>query len=258
MGRPFYGLDAPPVVRNLIVAGALGLALWSLAAIHAWSGTIRLPTGHGGVVLILAPGGLAIGITCLAMAAWMIWTSRVGKIRERERLLDTIRWSGTERVLDVGCGRGLLLIGAARRVPRGRAVGIDIWRAADLAANTPEALQANARAEGVSERITVETADMRKLPFADHSFDVVVSRAAIHNLSAAADRAAAIDEIARVLSPGGTVLISDIRHLEEYRGRLAERRIPASVEGSRLQRVLLGLVTLGSLRPGVVRGVRPG
>jgi len=38
----------------------------------------------------------------------------VGKVRERERLLDTLTWRGDEQVLDLGCGRGLMLIGAAR------------------------------------------------------------------------------------------------------------------------------------------------
>ena len=37
--------------------------------------------------------GLGVGLGCLAMVIWMIWTSKVGKIRERERLLDRIRFA---------------------------------------------------------------------------------------------------------------------------------------------------------------------
>ena len=44
----------------------------------------------------------------------------------------------------------------------------------------------------------------------------MVSRAAIHNLSAAEDRAKAIGQIACVLKPGGQALIDDIRHHGEY------------------------------------------
>jgi len=40
-------------------------------------------------------------------------------------------------VLDVGCGRGLLLIGAARRLTTGKAVGVDIWQAEDRVGNLP-------------------------------------------------------------------------------------------------------------------------
>jgi arsenite methyltransferase len=63
---------------------------------------------------------------------------------------------------------------------------------------------------------------MREIPFADATFDVVVSCAAIHNLYTAGDRARAIQEIARVLKPGGQALIADIRHVEEYAFEFSE------------------------------------
>jgi cyclopropane fatty-acyl-phospholipid synthase-like methyltransferase len=65
----------------------------------------------------------------------MIWSSRYGKLRARDRLLDGLGLTGQEHLLDVGCGRGLLLIGAARRLPNGRAVGVDLWSQVDLADN---------------------------------------------------------------------------------------------------------------------------
>ena len=115
----------------------------------------------------------------------MVWSSRSGKVRDRERLLDAISFGGAERVLDVGRGRGLMLIGAAKRLTPGgggRAVGVDIWQAEDLSGNWPEATLENARLEGVLDRVEVKTADMRKLPFDDASFEVVVSSKAIHNV----------------------------------------------------------------------------
>ena len=42
-----------------------------------------------------------------------------GKFIHRDRLLDRVVWRGDERVLDVGTGGGLLMIGAAKRAPRG-------------------------------------------------------------------------------------------------------------------------------------------
>ena len=255
--RPDYGLDAPPVVRNLIVADVVGLGLWSSVAARLWSGVIRIPLGGTTVAIGVAPPALSIGVVCAAMALWMVWTGRVGKVRERERLLNTLTWSGDERVLDVGCGRGLMLLGAAKRLRDGRAVGVDLWRTEDLAGNTASALWANAAAEGVADRVSVETADMRALPFPDASFDVVVSRAAVHNLPVASDRRRAIDEVARVLRPGGRVLISDIRHLADYAGALREHGFEARVEGSPVSRVLLGAITFGALRPGVLRAQRP-
>ena len=64
----------------------------------------------------------------------------------------------------------------------------------------PDATLENARREGVADRVTISTADMRQIPFPDGHFDVIVSKDAIHNVYRANERAAAVREIARVLS----------------------------------------------------------
>ena len=100
-GRPDYGLDAPGVVRNLFLAGGAGLLVWATAAAGLWSGE---PSG-----IPLSSIGLACGVSFAATGAWMVYASKVGKLRARERLLDLVSWKGDEAVLDVGCGRGLML-----------------------------------------------------------------------------------------------------------------------------------------------------
>ena len=57
----------------------------------------------------------------------------VGKFRARDALLNAVRGGGDEQVLDVGCGHGLMLIGAAKRLSSGHATGIDIWQDVDQA-----------------------------------------------------------------------------------------------------------------------------
>lgn len=248
--KPDYGIDAPAVVRNLIIAAVVGLALWAPRALGLWPGRFDLNLGGAGVVIEVAGVGLVVGAICAVMAGWMLWDSRVGKIRRREQLLDEIAWTGGERVLDVGCGRGLMMIGAARRLTTGKATGVDLWQAEDLSGNRPEAALENARREGVSERVEVRTGDMRKLPFEDAAFDVVVSRAAIHNLQERTDRVQAFGEIARVLRPGGQLLIEDIRHPREYLAALAGKGF-ADVRrvDSRIASGLARLLSFGSLDP---------
>jgi SAM-dependent methyltransferase len=238
------------VVRNLFIGAAAGLLLWGSVAFGLWSGQFAIHLG-GGVIQIETAGmglGFAIGLSFAGF--WMIWDSRVGKLRGREQLLQKLTWTGNEQVLDLGCGRGLLLIGAAKRLTTGKAIGVDIWQSEDLSGNRPEATLANARIEGVDARVEIKTADMRELPFADAAFDVVVSRAAIHNLYSAADRAKAIREVARVLKPGGRALIEDIRHGPEYAAVFAQNGC-ADVQrlGSPLEALFTVLVTFGSLRP---------
>jgi SAM-dependent methyltransferase len=227
--------------------------VWAVAALGIWSGALTIPLPGVTLVFPLAGTGLGFGIGCTFMGLWMIWDSKIGKERSRERLLDRVRWTGSENVLDVGCGRGLILVAAARRLTTGRAIGIDIWQGEDLSQNRPDAPLENARREGVADRVDVETADMRKMPFASNTFDFVVSRAAIHNLYDARDRASAIAEIVRVMKPGGQAVIEDIRHLQQYEDVFAEQGCSEIVRvGSWLAAFVLMLFTFGSLRPGAL------
>lgn len=201
--RADYGLDAPGVIRNMFLV-ATGLIL--LAVAGTWIPALSA----------LRPPLLSVAVSFLASACLMVLSSRYGKLRARDRLLDGLRLGGNERVLDVGCGHGLLLIGAARRVPRGSAVGIDLWSQTDQGKNTREATQANAEAEGVAERVDVRDGDMRELPFDDASFDAVVASLSIHNIPSREGRRTAINEIVRVLKPGGKVALMDIAHTGAY------------------------------------------
>jgi 2-polyprenyl-3-methyl-5-hydroxy-6-metoxy-1,4-benzoquinol methylase len=253
-GTPDYGLDAPGVVRNLFIIGAVGLLLWGSTAIGIWSGQAVLgPIAGVNFFLPVGTMGLCGGLGCSMMGVWMVWSSKVGKIKTREGLLNHISWAGDEQVLDIGCGRGLMLVGAAKRLTTGKAIGIDKWQEEDLANNRPEGTLENARLENVADRVEVKTADMRELPFGDSTFDVVVSCSAIHNIYSKAGRSKAISEIVRVLKPGGQALIDDIRHMEEYSAEVAllgcqdQRRI-----GYRAVTVLLAVITMGSLRPGTL------
>lgn len=151
---------------------------------------------------------MACGFTFAALM--MLWSSLFGKFRARETLLNAIPWHGDERVLDVGCGHGLMLIGAAKHLTTGRATGIDIWQDVDQANNSADATRRNAELEGVS--VDICDGDARKIPFDDETFDVVVSSLALHNIYKSDEREQALREIARVTKRGGYVGIIDIRH----------------------------------------------
>jgi hypothetical protein len=71
--RPYYGLDAPWVVRNLAIGGAAALVLAAAAFSLGWAPLARMAT-------VAAIGWLFI-------AGWMVWGSKVEKVRERDQLL---------------------------------------------------------------------------------------------------------------------------------------------------------------------------
>jgi SAM-dependent methyltransferase len=216
VGRPNYGIDAPGVVLTfaLIGVGAMGAAL--LLRLLLWSVNVAMAS-------ILSQILFWPGLTFLGQAGLMLWGSKYCKLRLRDRLLARIAWRGDETVLDVGCGHGLLLIGAARKLTTGKAIGIDLWQSTDQAGNCPEATWENVRIEGVADRVEIKDGDAHRMPFADATFDVIVSSWAIHNIYDAAGRTQALGEIVRVLKPGGQVIIVDIRHAREYVGVLRER-----------------------------------
>ncbi|TBV75906.1 class I SAM-dependent methyltransferase [Pseudoxanthomonas winnipegensis] len=194
-----YGIDAPYAPLGML-AGALACAA---------------------VAVFVAPQWWVSAIILTLMAGLYLHTTRRGKFLVWQRLLAAQPWRGDERVLDLGCGRGMVLLEVARHLPRGRAVGVDIWSSKDQSGNAMAAALANAEAEGVAARVELHTADMRHLPFADASFDAVVSNVAIHNIATREGRAQAIDEAWRVLRPGGVLLLADINKTDEYVDRLA-------------------------------------
>jgi arsenite methyltransferase len=232
-------------VRNLLIVAALGIISLITLLLGVWSKQDQVAT----IALPL----ISAGLSCGAMGAWMIYDSKIGKVREREKYLDKIAWRGDERVLDVGCGLGLFLIGAAKRLSTGRAVGIDRWQVEDLSGNNAAGTLNNAMIEGVADTVEVLTGDARKLPFDNASFDVVLSSMALHNIYNAGERQTAVCEIARVLKSGGRVLILDVRHTTQYAATLRDAGLDARcVQG--IFSYLLTVITFGSLQWGYVTG----
>ncbi len=230
--KPQYGIDAPGFIYGFFFAAAfLETAGWFVPAF----------TLGGYRIALVGPLLAVAGIVPLVLGTAMVAYGLVGKHRFRDHLLKQIAWRGDERVLDVGTGRGLLMIGAAKRLTTGKAVGIDIWRAEDLSGNLAENTRRNAALEGVSDRVELISADVRRMEFPDRSFDVVMSLLCLHNIEDANERAAACREIARVLKPGGTVLLADYVPTHGYAEILRESGL--KVRGSKSHfLVALGLM----------------
>jgi SAM-dependent methyltransferase len=106
-----------------------------------------------------------------------------------------------ETVLDIGCGAGMDLLLAARRVgPTGCAIGVDMTDAMVERART------SARTAGLTQ-VDVRNGDATNLPVAGNSVDVVTSNGVL-NLVPEKERGFA--EIVRVLKPGGRLHLADI------------------------------------------------
>ncbi|MGV3624791.1 MAG: class I SAM-dependent methyltransferase [Archangium sp.] len=207
--RGEYGFDAPYVP-----------ALMLLGSVPLWVGAVRASDLTGTLMMGLSAAFLVFS------AGTFIFTTRRGKFVVWHELLEL---RGDERVLDVGCGRGAVLLLAAQRLTTGKATGIDLWNAKDQSGNALEATQKNAAAEGVN--VELHTGDMRALPFSDASFDLVVSSLAVHNVPDAEGRARAVTEMLRVLAPGGRLLVADFKFTKDYAGTLRAAGVEAQERG---------------------------
>ena len=208
-GRPAYGLDAPNILVGLFAASAISLFVGFFFA------------AGGSPELGLAPWTLSVVL--VVAAVWVLLGIHRAKPRLWRRTLDDLHLTGTEDALDLGCGRGLVLIETARRLPGGHATGVDIWRNRDQSGNRRITTELNARIEGVSHRVTIRDADMVQLPFDDGSFDLVTASFSLRSLALATERAQALDEAIRVLRPGGRLLVLDRAHTDEVATHLRER-----------------------------------
>jgi SAM-dependent methyltransferase len=164
--------------------------------------------------------------------SWAAWARALGHLMSA---LD---------VVDIGCGEGYLAIEAAQWARHVTAVD-----------RSPDVL---ARAKALATRrrttnITWKRGEMEKLPLAEHSCDLAVLSQALHH---AADPATVLSEAARVLRPGGRVLLLDLRSHDEawVRDQLGDRwlgfedaQLRGMLEGAHLTEVR---ISVGARRAG--------
>jgi arsenite methyltransferase len=145
--RGAYGFDAPYAPLLMALGGAC------LLAQLVW----RLWHGEGVAVMPYRISIAALGVGALWLflnAGCFVYTTRAGKFAVWAELLDRLELKGDERLLDIGCGRGAVLLMAAQRLPRGRAVGVDVWSTTDQSGNAEQVTRQNAALEGVAERVS--------------------------------------------------------------------------------------------------------
>jgi ArsR family transcriptional regulator len=178
--------------------------------------------------------------------SWAAWSRALG------HLLPPLR------VADIGCGEGYLTIEASR------------WAARVIAVDRSEAVLKKARALAMRRRVRNviwKRGELERLPLKDASVDVALLSQALHH---APDPAQALAEAARIVMPGGRVLVLDLReHAESWvRNRLGDRWLGFSDEA--ITKLLKGAgltdvrVNVGARRTGdpftviVASGIKPG
>ena len=199
--RPDYDLHMPRPLTFPLPVGIVSVMLGSLLyfLLH------EQPILAGFLVGIsILSGGAYVGLFALLKR----YTNLERRLKARDKFLDEIPWQGNETVLDVGCGNGILIMGAAKRLTTGKGIGIDIWT--EFSGDSrPEIFRENANIEGVADRVSLQNEDVRRLPYDNESFDVVISGLTMHHISHGSGTNRAMSEMTRVLKPGGRMAIYD-------------------------------------------------
>jgi len=135
------------------------------------------------------------------------------------RLLDQAGLRPGQRVLEIGCGTGALLLAAKQAQPAAVLVGLD----PDLAALARA--HRKARRRGLTVQLDRGHAD--ELPYADGSVDVVLSSFMLHHVPAG-ERERAAREVCRVLRPGGVLHLVDVGGDDGTDGGRGQRHLLAN------------------------------
>ena len=175
---------------------AVGLLFWLIAHARKWSNVLMALLG---------------AVTLWSAAAFLV--ARFGLDVNGRLPLPTEKFlvSGEGRVLDMGAGTGRSTLMVLEARPHATVVALDLFgesfeRHFGPGQSGQERLLSNLKAAGLESRATIQTGDMRKLPFEAAMFDGVVSTYAIDHLNRDGVTAS-LSEASRVLKPGGEFLM---------------------------------------------------
>ncbi len=196
-----YGVDALIVPVLSIIGAAAFIALGYTE--------VGFPRNFSYVVAGLLLVQIAIYVHTTVRGRFLLWGKVLAGVPE------------PEESLDVGCGRGMVLIETLIQFPTAAGVGLDLWRSRTAKGVARRTLVENATQNGVIARTTLQVGDMTAMPFADETFDLVTANIAIHDVDHdEAGRREALAEILRITRPGGYIRIVDIHYVGEYRDQL--------------------------------------
>jgi ubiquinone/menaquinone biosynthesis C-methylase UbiE len=137
----------------------------------------------------------------LAEAFNRVALTQMGLLRRYVARRATEMTAGGEAV-DLGCGPGYLAVEMARRAPELHVTGVDL--SDEMIAEAED----HAGCQDMAHAVSFRKGDVQRIPFADGTLDLVVSTLSLHHWS---DPVAVLDEVNRVLHPGGSFLIFDLR-----------------------------------------------
>lgn len=153
--------------------------------------------------------GLFFGVALYLVYVYLLFSDNGGHLQAKVRqvLLDRVSWDGRGKALDIGTGNGALAIRLAQLYPLSCTEGVDVWGHQWEYAQSR--CEQNALLEHVETRVHFQNGSAAHLPYADETFDVVVSHFVFHEVDVA-DKRQVLREAFRVLRPDGSFAFQDM------------------------------------------------
>jgi ubiquinone/menaquinone biosynthesis C-methylase UbiE len=200
--KPDYGHVA---IKYFIYIGMIG-GLLSLIGIIG----LYLEGAFGEILWLMC---LPLGAACIWMAGAYV-PLYYAMMRERalpnhwKEVLDEEHIESDVCALDIGCGTGRATIDVAKALRQARVIGIDIFHGAS--GNSPDQGRKNAYLEGVGDRVEIRHGNALEIPYPDDTFNLVTSSSVMHDIHSDMDKKKALEEVYRVLKPGGTFIALEL------------------------------------------------
>jgi SAM-dependent methyltransferase len=181
-----------PIAFGFAIPLLIGIALAAVATWRRWRAWVTVASA---VIIVWSAAALYV--------TNVVWGINKPMTLPTERFLQ----AGSGRVLDAGAGSGRAAVGVLLARPGTRVTALDIYEGyMGIDDNTPARFMKNAQIAGAADRAEARRGDAREMPFADASFDAVVSSYMIDHLRRDG-RTKALHEVARVLKAHGEFLL---------------------------------------------------
>ncbi len=154
--------------------------------------------------------------------AYVMFSQMGGKFQERiyNLIIQNLGVKGNRKILDIGCGNGVLAVKAAQQNGEAEVTGVDYW-GSDWEYSKGVCEQ-NARIAEVSNRVHFQKGDAAALDLASGTFDGAISNLTFHEVRSVANKRDVLQEALRVVKPGGTFAFIDYFDEAKYYGESPE------------------------------------